>query len=174
MTWAEVADTAIKILGSALIAGGFGYLNARLSYKRDDRAQYAKRRRDHLEKVFEMLIEIEDIYIRQKGAIERFRFYKDSDATKADQASREFSELDDKLYAATTKFTQSSSVLLIFGEKLAKAKLEVYADAIGEWYEYSVLELESFPEEKFTELRATIRSARVDAFDALAIAFRSA
>jgi hypothetical protein len=174
MTWIEVADTAIKILGGALVAGGFGYLNARLGYKRDDRAQYAKRRRDHLEKVLEMLVEVEDIYIRQKGAIERFRCYKDNNTPKADKASSDFNELDEKLYAATAKFTQSSSVLLIFGEQLAKAKLERYGDAIGDWYEHSFLELDSFPEERIAELRATIRSAREDAFAALASAYRSA
>ena len=49
MTWIEVVDSAMKISLGAVVAGGFGYLNARLAQRKDDQARYATRRRDHLE-----------------------------------------------------------------------------------------------------------------------------
>ena len=174
MTWTDVADTAIKIGLGALVAGGFGYLNVRLGYARDDRAQYLKRRRDHLETVLEMVVEVENIYILQKSALETFRACKGSNAPKAEQASRDFAELDEKLFNVLAKFTNSSSVLLMLGEKAANAKLEAYHEAMGGWYECSFLDLDSFPEQEFAQHRKAIISARVDALAALASSYRSA
>jgi hypothetical protein len=173
MTWIEVVDTAVKISMGALVAGGFGYLNARLSYQRDDQARYATRRRDHLDKILDLLTEVEHTYISQKGALERYRFYKNTDVSKANLASQEFSQLDDKLYAETAKFTRASSVLLMFGQKSTEAKLMEYRDAVDEWYQNSILDLDGFSEEALNRLRRGIIASHAAAFAALYESYKS-
>jgi hypothetical protein len=173
MTWIEVVDSALKISLGAIVAGGFAYLNARLAHQRDDQARYAARRRDHLEKILELLTEIEHTYISQKGALERYRFFKDHAAAKAGAASQDFSQLDDKLYAEIAKFTRASSVLLMLGQKSANAMLLSYRDAIDEWYQYSILDLDGFPEARLNELSDKIRISRETALAALSESYKS-
>jgi hypothetical protein len=51
MMWTDVVDSAVKIGLGALIAGGFTFLTTRLTHDRGARAEYARRRRDMLERV---------------------------------------------------------------------------------------------------------------------------
>ncbi len=173
MTWIEIVDTVVKISLGAVVAGAFGYLNARMGYVKDDRARFATRRRDHLEKILEMLVEIENTYIHQKGSLDDHRFYKDRDPLKSEAASREFWVLDEKIRACFAKFTHASSVLLLLGERAADAELTKYQDAIDEWLKLSGHGLEAFPDSKYNEVRASIKSAREAAFAALAAAYAS-
>ncbi len=173
MTWIEVVDSAMKISLGAVVAGGFGYLNARLAQRKDDQARYATRRRDHLEKILELLTEVEHTYISQKGALERHRFYLTADLTKAAEASQAFAALDEKLYAEIAKFTRASTVLLLLGQKEADTKLLMYRDAVDEWYQSSILDLTSFPEGRFNQLRDKIKSSREAALAALSASYSS-
>jgi len=175
LTWIDIADTAVKIGLGALVAGGFGYLTMRLGHDREERARYAERRRVHLEKIFDLLVEVEHTYVMQKAYLEAYRFHTERhDQEKANAESRKFSSLDTRLYADLAKFTRASSVLLILGEKSCEAKLEQYRGAMDAWYSHSVLELDTFPEQKFNELRSAIINSRAAAFEQSAVAYRSA
>ncbi len=172
MTWVEVADTAIKISLGALVAGAFGYLTARLSYEREDRARYATRRRDNIEKVLEKLTQVERTLAKQQARINKYRHYVDSDERLADEAEVEFAELDKRLYEEIHHFRRASSILLMLGEKKAERRLEAYAEAIDEWFQYSDPVEGEFSKDLYDELAAKLETVRGSAYDALAAAYK--
>lgn len=66
MTEIEVVYSAIQIGLGALIGGGFSYINSSLNLESERRGTLSTRRRDHLEKILELIAELENKYAHQK------------------------------------------------------------------------------------------------------------
>ncbi|MCY1279504.1 hypothetical protein D9M68_632950 [compost metagenome] len=172
MTWIEVVDSAVKIGLGALIAGGFSYFNASLNLDSERRARLSTRRRDHLEKILELIAELENKYTHQKWRLESYRFYlAKGDNVRATEEEREFEQLDKQLYLAMDRIPKASTVLLLLGEKHADTLLWAFREAIDGWVRWSVLDASVFPESDKEARAKAVREAREKLLDALSGAY---
>lgn len=129
----EVVDSAVKIGLGALISGVFLSRAASAAFERDARTEYARRRRDMLEKVVDMLIAFDKVYRHQKALYDTFCLTT-SPAERA-RIKQEFDALDEQLRVAFERFADASGILLMLGEADAEAALDAYYDAANKWYE---------------------------------------
>jgi hypothetical protein len=133
MTWIDVVDSAVKIGLGALIAGVFSFITTRVTYERGARSEYARRRRDMLEKVIEMLNGFDKIYRHQKALYDTFCLKNSPE--EREPIKTEFEGLDEQLRVAFERFADASGVLLILGEIEAETALDAYQEAANDWYE---------------------------------------
>jgi hypothetical protein len=171
MTWIEIVDSAVKILGGALIAGVFGYVTVRFTHNRAARAEYAKRRRDLLEKVLEMMGQFDKIYRHQKALFDSLT--QPALPAVREEAARRFPVLEEEFRVAFEKFADATAILLMLDEIKAEAALEAYREAVNQWYESAHPNLISMSTQSLTQLRADIIKKRRETMSALAAAYKA-
>lgn len=172
MTWIEIVDSAVKIGLGALIAGVFGYATVRLTQDRSARSEYAKRRRDLLEKILDMMSQFDRIYRHQKAIIESLSDPRLLPSVR-ERAERRFPELEEEFRIAFEKFADATAILLILGETKAESALEEYRQAVSEWYERASPEIGAMSDPGLSQLRSDIIKKRREMMSALATAHKA-
>ena len=172
MTWIEIVDSAVKIGLGAIVAGVFGYTTMRLTHDRSARTEYAKRRRDLLEKVLDMMNQFDKIYRHQKAIFDALSNPVLLPNRREEYEGR-FGQLDEQLRVAFEKFADASGILLMLGETEAEATLEAYRQAANEWYERSLPELNAMSDQHLGQLRHDILEKRRQMMSMLAIAYKA-
>lgn len=171
MTWIEIVDSAVKILGGALVAGVFGYVTVRVTHNRAARAEYAKRRRDLLERVLEMMGQFDKIYRHQKAIFDTLT----TPVVPAvrEEANRRFPAINEEFRVAFEKFADATAILLMLDEIKAEAALDAYRQAVHQWYTSAHPNLVSVSNESLVLLRADIIKRRRETMSALAAAYKA-
>jgi hypothetical protein len=118
----EIVDTAVKIGLGAIISGFFGFLLARISYRNDLGKEFAKRRRDSLEKVSSQFIATHNRVRDSLQLIDRYSGYLGDDKEK--EATRDKAEQN--IRSAPAEMADIESMLWLLGEAQAAKVLEKY------------------------------------------------
>jgi hypothetical protein len=118
----EIVDTAVKIGLGAIISGFFGFLLARISYKNDLGKEFAKRRRDSLEKVSSEFIATHNRVRDSLELINTYSGYLGDDKEK--EAARDKAEQN--IHSAPAELADIESMLWLLGEANAAKVLEKY------------------------------------------------
>jgi len=161
LTWIDVVDSAVKIGLGAILAGAFTYLNGNRTLDSERRTRLSTLRRDHIEKILELVAEIENKYSLHKWRLEAYRFWLEKgDGTKAAEEQLEFQAMDKQLYLTLDRFPKASSILLLLGEQDADSLLWSFRDAVDEWVQWSVLDPTVFPKEDIQSKVRVISEAR--------------
>lgn len=171
MTWIEVADSAVKIGLGALIGGAASYLSTRMTHDRGARAEYAKRRRDLLEKVLEMMNHFEKKYRHQKALFDSLSQALAPDERTEMQA--EFNKMDQELRVEFEGFADASGILLMLGASEAELLLDEYREATNDWYDRSFPGRGAASGPSLDELREKIIAKRGAVMAALAELYRT-
>jgi hypothetical protein len=171
MTWIDVVDSAVKIGLGALIAGLFSFITTRVTHESSARTEYARRRRDMLEKVVDTLNRFDKIYRHQKALYDTFCLSISKE--ERERVGKEFEGLDEQLRVAFEGFADASGTLLILGEIDADAALDEYQEAANQWYETELPENGEASAPTLAQLKAKVISKRSVLMERLSTAYRT-
>jgi len=167
ITWAEVADDAVKIGLGGLITGVFGYLALRSNRHQEERKERQSRIREEFRIIETHLLQTRNALQSQLNALESYLGNK-----KLGAPSENLNKLEVKLRESITvpqyvlyDTTLIDTKLLLMGYEDLSAHCRDFHDALIEFHELLLNELKSAPVEPIEAATAKVISSR----DALCI-----
>ncbi|MDD5180574.1 MAG: hypothetical protein PHT15_04875 [Gallionellaceae bacterium] len=169
-TWIDVADNAVKVGLGALIGGSFTYFITRLDHDRESKKEYAKRRLDKIEIVFD---EINSFFKSASFYWANLAngVYKKGNGTFAENDQETLDKEEQELFESFSTLSSAKAKLILLAESSIVEKLEQYKTSCDDFFKIANISNPKCTEENLiTHKKAMDKSGRT-LLDALSKAY---
>ena len=171
MTWIYVADTAVKVGLGALLAGGFGALNAYQSHKKEDSKDYAAKRRELIESVMLNVDEFsKEVSLYLELLMNGVSNKNNGDLSQEDLKDIETTEK--KVFEKFNEINSSKLKLLLISEKECHQKLSEYHEASSDFFKSSSIKNDSLTQSQLNEKKEKMQLTLNTFFNHLSEAYQ--
>lgn len=172
VSWAEVADSAVKIGLGALIAGAVAVVSGRLADKRSQRSELNARVRDQLQDVSDRLdefnAEVSLLWAETSNAI-----HARQNNTLTDEDRKALNEREGKVFAAFTLLGWCHTRLVLIGDFQSPKMLNTYRQTVDSFFKICHIDNPNCTADKILPYKDKIRKAKDAVLQSMSATYKS-